>query len=102
MRLMERYSLKPFMTPRQFSYPRVVIKFYQTMTSRRVPHSIALHFFIDGREGILRTIDIAAMFNLPAVLANVAEYRQWPHPSSWEMILILSGDTTAGPILLKR
>ena len=34
MRLVKRYSLKPFMTPRRFFYPRVVINFYHTMTSR--------------------------------------------------------------------
>ena len=34
MRLVQRYSLEPFMTPRRFFYPRVVIEFYHTMTSR--------------------------------------------------------------------
>ena len=34
MRLIQRYSLLPFMTPRQFFYPRVVLEFYHTMTSR--------------------------------------------------------------------
>ena len=29
----QRYSLLPFMTPRQFFYPRVVLEFYHTMTS---------------------------------------------------------------------
>ena len=36
MRLVQRYSLLPFMTPRQFFYPRVVLEFYHTMTSRGV------------------------------------------------------------------
>ena len=34
MRLIEEYSLLPFMTPRQFYYPRVVLQFYHSMTSR--------------------------------------------------------------------
>ena len=34
MRLIEEYSLLPFMTPRQFYYPRVVRQFYNSMTSR--------------------------------------------------------------------
>ena len=34
MRLIEEYSLLPFMTPQQFYYPRVVLQFYQSMTSR--------------------------------------------------------------------
>ena len=33
MRLIRQYSLLPFMTPRQFYYPRVVLEFYHTMTS---------------------------------------------------------------------
>ena len=34
MRLIEDYSLLPFMTPRQHYYPRVVLQFYHSMTSR--------------------------------------------------------------------
>ena len=37
MRLIEHYSLMPFMTPRQFYYPRVVLQFYNSMTSQRAP-----------------------------------------------------------------
>ena len=70
MLLVQRYSLEPFITPRRFFYPRVVIEFYHTMTSRREPHPIALHFSIDDRPGILRASDIVATFNLPVVLAN--------------------------------
>ena len=33
MRLIEHYSLLPFMTLRQFYYPRVVLQFYHSMTS---------------------------------------------------------------------
>ena len=33
MRLIEDYSLLPFMTPRQYYYPRVVLQFYHLMTS---------------------------------------------------------------------
>ena len=72
------------------------------MTSRRVPHSTALHFSIDGCEGILRPTGIVATFNLPIVLANTAEYKQWPYPSPWEMVRILSKDMTVRPILLRR
>ena len=63
------------MTPRQFYYPRVVIEFYHTMTSRREPNPIAIHFSVDGQPGILKALDIVATFNLPVVLANSADYR---------------------------
>ena len=90
------------MTPRRFFYPRVVIEFYHTMTSRREPNPTTIHFTIDGRLGILQATDIAATFNLPMVLANSADYRQWPHPSTREMVRLLSRDTTVGPILFRR
>ena len=90
------------MTPRWFFYPRVVIKFYHTMTSRRIPHPTTIHFSIDGCEGTLRASDIAATFNLPVVLANSDEYRQWPHPSPREMVRLLTRDTTTRSIILER
>ena len=53
MWLVQRYSLLPFMSPRQFFYPRVLLEFYHTMTSRGVSDSMQLRFSIDGRPGIL-------------------------------------------------
>ena len=90
------------MTSRQIFYPRVVIEFYHTMTSRREPNPKAFHFSIDGRPGILRASDIIATFNLSVVLTNSAAYRKWPHPSPREMVRLLSGDTTVGTILFRR
>ena len=73
MRQVQRYSLKPFMTPRRFYYPRVVIEFYHT---RRELNPTTIHFSIDGWPGILRASDIASAFHLPVVLANSDDYRQ--------------------------
>ena len=42
MRLITQYSLLPFMTPRQFYYPRVVLQFFHSMTSRGVPSPLEL------------------------------------------------------------
>ena len=102
MRLVQRYSLEHFMTPCRFFYPRVVIEFYHTMTSRRVPQPTAIHFSIDGRERTLPAVDIATTFNFPIVLANSADYRLWPHPSPREMVSMLSRDTIAGFILFRK
>ena len=74
------------MTPRRFFDPRVVIDFYQTMTTQGEHHPTAIHFTIDSRQGILRAADIATAFHLPVALANSIDYRQWPHPSPWEMV----------------
>nr|CAN76099.1 hypothetical protein VITISV_038371 [Vitis vinifera] len=38
--LLERYHLVPFMTLPQFFYPRVALDFYQSMTTRGVPHTV--------------------------------------------------------------
>ena len=102
MRLVKRYSLLPFMSPRQFFYPRVVLEFYHTMTSRGVFDQMQLPFSIDGRLGILRASDITAALGLPVVLENSTDYRQWPQPSPREMVRSLSRDTAPGSILLRR
>ena len=102
MRIVQRYSLEAFMTPRKFFYPRVVIEFYHTMTSRRVPRPTVIHFSIDGHEGTLQATDIAAAFHFPASPANSANYKLWPHPSSSEMVRVISRDVTAGSILFRR
>ena len=102
MRSVQRYSLEAFMTPRQFFYPRVVIEFYHTMTSRRVPNPTVIHFSIDGREGTLQATDIAAAFHFPATPANSANYRLWPHPLPREMVRVISRDVTAGSVLFRR
>ena len=65
MRLITQYSLLPFMTPRQFYYPRVVLQFYHSMTSRGVPSPLELRFTIDDSPGVLRATNISAALGLP-------------------------------------
>ena len=101
MLLIQRYHLEPFMVPRQYYYPRVVTEFYHTMTSRREANPTALHFSIEGRLGILRASDITAAFHMLLVLANAAGYRLWPHPSTREMVRLLSMDATGGSVLYR-
>ena len=68
MRLIEHYSLLPFMTPRQFYYPLVVLQFYHSMTSRGAPSPLELWFTIDDRPGVLRAADISTALGLQTVL----------------------------------
>ena len=75
MRLIQRYSLLPFMSLRQFFYPRVVLEFYHTMTSRGASDQMQLCFSIDGRPGVLRATDIMTALGLPVVLENSKEYQ---------------------------
>ena len=102
MRLITRYSLLPFMTPRQFYYPRVVLQFYHSMTSRGVPSPLELRFTIDDRPGVLRVANISAALGLPAEQANSGGYRDWPQPSQREMVFWLARDTMAGLVLFRR
>ena len=67
MRLIEHYSLLPFMTPRQFYYLRVVLQFYHSMTSQGAPSPLELRFTIDDRPGVLRAADISATLGLQTV-----------------------------------
>ena len=102
MRLIQQYSLLPFMTTRQFFYPRVVLEFYHTMTSRGAPSQMEIRFSIDDRPGVLRAADITTALGLVVVLANSTDYRRWPQPSQREMVRSLARDTTVGPILFRR
>ena len=85
MGLVQRCSLEPFMTPRRFFYPREVIEFYQTMTTRGERHRTAIHFTIGGRQGILRAADIAAAFHLLVAQANLGIIGSGYilHPGRW-------------------
>ena len=102
MRLITQYSLFPYMTPRQFYYPRVVLQFYHSMTSRGAPSPMELRFTIDDRPGVLRAADISAALGLPPEQANSGGYRDWPQPTQREMVRCLARDTTAGPVLFRR
>ena len=102
MRLIRQYSLLPFMTPRQYFYPRVVLEFYHTLTFWGMPSSLEIWFSIDGRPGVLRAADITATLGLPVVMANSTYYQWWPKPSQREMVRSLARDTMAGPILFRR
>ena len=74
MRLIEDYSLLPFMTPRQYYYPRVVLQFYHSMTSRGAAGPLELQFSIDDRPGVLRVADISAALGLCIPPANAEGY----------------------------
>ena len=102
MRLIERYSLLPFMTPRQFYYQRVVRQFYHSMTSRDADGPLEIHFRIDDRRGVLSPAVISAALRLRIPPRNAEGYRDWAHPPHREMVRALARDATAGPVLYRR
>ena len=63
------------MSLKQFFYLRVLLEFYRTMTSRGVSDPMQLRFSIDGRPGILRSLDITAALGMQVVLENSIDYR---------------------------
>ena len=102
MKLIEDYSLLPFMTPRQHYYPRVVLQFYHSMTSRGADGPLELQFSIDDRPGVLRADDISAALGLRIPPRNSEGYRAWAHPPHREMVRALARDTTAGLVFYRR
>ena len=102
MRLIERYSLLPFMTPRQFYYPRVVRQFYHSMTSRDADGPLEIHFRIDDRPGVLSPAVISAALRLRIPPRNAEGYRDWAHPPPRTMVRVLARDVTAGTVLYRR
>ena len=102
MRLIEEYSLLPFMTPRQFYYPRVVRQFYYSMTSREADGPLEIHFRIDDRRGVLSPAVISAALRLRIPPRNAEGYRDWAHPPYREMVRALARDATAGPVFYRR
>ena len=102
MRLIKDYSLLPFMTPGQYYYPRVVLQFYHSMTSRGANGPRELQFSIDDRRGVLRVADISAALGLRIPSANAKVYRDWAHPPHREMVRALARDTTAGPVFYRQ
>ena len=102
MRLIEDYSLLPFMTPRQYYYPRVVLQFYHSMTSRGSDSPRELQFSIDDHRGVLRVADILAALGLRIPPTNAEGYRDWVHPPHREMVRALARDTTAGLVFYRR
>ena len=102
MRLIEDYSLLAFMTPRQYYYPRVVLQFYHSMTSRGSDSPRELQFSIDDRRGVLRAADISAALGLRIPPTNAEGYRDWAHPPHREMVRALARDNTSGPVFYQR
>ena len=90
------------MTPRQHYYPRVVLQFYHSMTSRGADGPRELQFSKYDRRGVLRAADISAALGLRIPPANAVGYRDWAHPPHREMVRSLARDTTAGPVFYRR
>ena len=73
--LLQRYHLECLMTPREFSYPRVAMDFYQSMTTQGAQSPTAIHFSIDERQGILKAKHIIEALHIPYQPEDPAHFR---------------------------
>ena len=90
------------MTPREFFYPRLVLDFYQSMTTHGVPSPTSIHFTIDGGRGILETRDIVEALQIPFEPIDPSAFSQWSLVSQRDMVCILSRGTSIDLILLRK
>ncbi|KAL6342222.1 hypothetical protein AAG906_006839 [Vitis piasezkii] len=85
-RLLQRYHMESLLTPRQFYYPRVVIDFYQSMTTRGLRNPTLIQFTIDGRQGAIGARHIAEALRIPYEPVIQADFREWSSFSQSDMI----------------
>nr|CAN64622.1 hypothetical protein VITISV_015066 [Vitis vinifera] len=101
-RLLQRYHMEHLLTPRQFYYPRVVLDFYQSMTTRGVRNPTLIHFTIDGRQGAIGARHIAEALRIPYEPMTQADFREWSSFSQRDMVRILSRGTSTASVLTRR
>ncbi|RVW19429.1 hypothetical protein CK203_115657 [Vitis vinifera] len=89
-RLLQRYHMEGLLTPRQFYYPRVVLDFYQSMTTRGLRNPTLIQFTIDGRQGAIGARHIAEALRIPYEPVFQADFREWSSFSQSDMVRILS------------
>ncbi|RVW33160.1 hypothetical protein CK203_094857 [Vitis vinifera] len=84
-RLLQRYHMEHLLTPRQFYYPRVVLDFYQSMTTRGLRNPTLIQFTIDGRQGAIGARHIAEALRIPYEPVIQADFREWSSFSQSDM-----------------
>ncbi|RVW12809.1 hypothetical protein CK203_112246 [Vitis vinifera] len=82
--------MEHLLTPRQFYYPRVVLDFYQSMTTRGLRNPTLIQFTIDGRQGAIGARHIAEALRIPYEPVIQADFREWSSFSQSDMVRILS------------
>nr|CAN69416.1 hypothetical protein VITISV_026853 [Vitis vinifera] len=101
-RLLQRYHMEDLLTPRQFYYPRVVIDFYQSMTTRGLRNPTLIQFTIDGRQGAIGARHIAEALRIPYEPVIQADFREWSSFSQSDMVRILTRGTSTASVLTRR
>ncbi|RVW64044.1 hypothetical protein CK203_049371 [Vitis vinifera] len=94
--------MEHLLTPRQFYYPRVVLDFYQSMTTRGLRNPTLIQFTIDGRQGAIEARHIAEALRIPYEPVIQADFREWSSFSQSDMVRILSRGTSTASVLTRR
>ena len=90
------------MTPREFFYPRVAMDFYQSMTTQGAQSPTAIHFSINGHQGILEVRHIAEALHIPYEPVELVHLWEWSPISQRGMVRILSKGTSGDSFLLRK
>ncbi|RVW81609.1 hypothetical protein CK203_049456 [Vitis vinifera] len=98
----KRYHMEHLLTPRKFYYPRVVLDFYQSMTTRGVRNPTLIYFTIDGHQGIIGACHIAEALRIPYEPVTQADFKEWSSFSPRDMVHILSRGTSTTSVLTRR
>nr|CAN77130.1 hypothetical protein VITISV_022657 [Vitis vinifera] len=96
------YHMEHLLTPRQFYYPRVVLDFYQSMTTQGVRNPTLIYFTIDGRQGAIGARYIAEALRIPYEPVTQADFREWSSFSQRDMVRILSRVTSTALVLTRK
>ncbi|KAL6334519.1 hypothetical protein AAG906_018010 [Vitis piasezkii] len=64
--------------------------FYQSMTTQGAQSPTAIHFSIDGHQGILEARHIAEALHIPYEPMDPTHFREWSPISQRDMVRILS------------
>ncbi|KAL6331738.1 hypothetical protein AAG906_016734 [Vitis piasezkii] len=100
--LLQRYHLERFITPKEFFYPRVAMDFYQSITTQGAQSPTAIHFNIDGRQGILEARHIVEALHIPYEPVDPTHFREWSPISQRDMVRILSRGTSGDSFILRK
>ena len=100
--LLQMYHLEYLMTPREFFYPRMALDFYQSMTTHGAQSPTAIHFSIDGRQGILEARHVVEVLHIPYEPVDLADFQEWSSVSQRDMVHILSRGTFVDSFLLHK
>ena len=76
------------------------MNFYQSMTTQGAQSPTAIHFSIDGRQGILEARHIIEALHIPYEPIEPAHFWEWSPISQWDMVHTLSRGTSGDLFLL--